>query len=326
MNPSEADTVTGDVRSDHQEVEGSATASQCNGRCHVAQSQRVPLASIDMDNSIQCRYPDVQAERDYAEAMRAGTVFPPIELFGTSEKYWIGDGWHRVHAAQLAQLTEIEAVVHDGGRTEALKHALSANATNGIRRTNEDKKLAVSKALAEFPEFSDHVIADMCAVSHPFVQKWRRKLNPGGNGYHLSQRLGRDGKKYPAHPQSTTPPDAEQDELLDSPLQSPEEDSSCVSDPRGDDMCSDSETPESPDQARDGREREEALARPADASSADASPPSTDELSPAERVAPHNGMHLAQAAIASLEQIANDDPDREQALKHVRRWIDERLG
>jgi hypothetical protein len=55
---------------------------------------------------------------------------------------------------------------------------LSANAENGLRRTNDDKRKAVEIACKEFPAWADRKVAEMCQVSHPFVAKIRKSLNP----------------------------------------------------------------------------------------------------------------------------------------------------
>ena len=81
---------------------------------------RLSLDAVQMDTSIQCRASiDVAVVNDYAERMQAGDAFPPIDVFGTKSKCWIGDGWHRVLAAKQNRAATIEAKVSTGGRAEA---------------------------------------------------------------------------------------------------------------------------------------------------------------------------------------------------------------
>lgn len=135
---------------------------------------------IELDETIQCRAVMEQDTIDeYAEAMGNGDDFPPIEVFGTKKKCWLGDGWYRVSAARKLGLAEIKAELHTGGRTEAIKHALQANAKHGNRRTNEDKRWAVQIALREFSKLSNRAIAEMCAVGHGFVNKERKQVDLG---------------------------------------------------------------------------------------------------------------------------------------------------
>jgi hypothetical protein len=40
--------------------------------------------------------------------------------------------------------------------------------------------------------------------------------------------------------------------------------------------------------------------------------------------APSNGMQFARIAIMKLEEIRDDDIERQQAFRHVRSWLDAR--
>jgi hypothetical protein len=163
-------------------------------------ADRVKLAAIELDSTIQCRADiDIATVNEYVEAMRAGDDFPPIDVFGHEEKCWVGDGWHRVMAATTAGLTEISATLHPGGRLDALRFALGANASHGRRRTNADKRCAVTIALRELGDMSDRSIAEMCAVDHHTVAATRREMNPIGEIPQCSTRTTSDGRRYPAH-------------------------------------------------------------------------------------------------------------------------------
>lgn len=158
---------------------------------------KIKLSSIELDTSIQCRATiDTTVVGEYADAMENGATFPPIEVFGTAEKSWIGDGWHRFMAAQQETFLDIEAHLNPGGRLEAFKHALGANDEHGLRRSNADKRHAVTGALREFPGLSSNAIAKMCGVANHMVDSVRG-IQVGENP--TSTRLGADGKQYPAH-------------------------------------------------------------------------------------------------------------------------------
>jgi hypothetical protein len=62
----------------------------------------VPLAHIHIVGETQARERlDRQVVADYAEAMTEGATFPPVVLFfDGDEGFYIGDGFHRIHAAQ----------------------------------------------------------------------------------------------------------------------------------------------------------------------------------------------------------------------------------
>ena len=120
----------------------------------------IALSAIQRDTSIQTRAEiNMETVNSYAEAMTEGAEFPPVVLFGTKDKCWIGDGWHRVMAAEQIGAMDIPAELRDGGRIDALKPALWANAVHGQRRTNADKRRCVELAVKEFASLSSRQIA-----------------------------------------------------------------------------------------------------------------------------------------------------------------------
>lgn len=153
-----------------------------------------PLTNIDRDETIQCRAAvSLETVQSYADDMTEGAKFPPVDLYGTKDKAWIGDGWHRIEAADLLEWKSIPAVLHQGGRVDALKHALSANALHGQRRTNADKRKCVQVAMREFPKLSSREIAELCGVGNQMVSEMRKVCDS-----HTSTVTGKDGKQYPA--------------------------------------------------------------------------------------------------------------------------------
>lgn len=223
---------------------------------------RLSLAAIELDTSIQCRASvDTTVVGEYAERMVAGDTFPPIEVFGTKSKCWIGDGWHRSLAALQCGQQSIAANLHQGGRADALKHALGANAVHGHRRTNADKRRCVEIALREFPRLSSRAVAKLCGVSHELVQQMRPAQV---STVDTSERTGQDGKQYPAH-------------------------------------------------------REPAL--PAEMAMTPVEPIRCPTLGP-----PANGMQFARMALMDLEQIRDDDVERDAAFGCVLEWIRKRRG
>lgn len=163
---------------------------------------RIDLRAIELDTSIQCRAAiDTATVNEYAERMAAGDRFPPIDVYGTKGKCWIGDGWHRVLAAREKAAESIAANLYPGGRVDALKAALSANAVHGQRRTNADKQRCVEIALREFPKLTDPAIGELCGVDHKTVAAQRPTLGTS----QPESRTGRDGKQYPARREPKAP-------------------------------------------------------------------------------------------------------------------------
>ena len=116
---------------------------------------------------------------DYGERMKAGEKFPAIDVFFDGENYWLADGFHRVQAYALAVPGEaIECNVYQGTQQDAQWYSYSVNKTHGIRRTNEDKELAIRAALAHpnGANQSDRQIADYVGVSPSTVAKYRGNM------------------------------------------------------------------------------------------------------------------------------------------------------
>ncbi len=120
---------------------------------------------------------------DYAERMEAGDKFPPIVVFANNKGddgklYWLGDGFHRVHACIRNDFPIIEAVIRHGGLRDAILYSVSANATHGLPRNQADKRRAVERLLRddEWRQWSDREIARWCQVSDKTVGKVRAEL------------------------------------------------------------------------------------------------------------------------------------------------------
>jgi len=141
--------------------------------------ERVEVSLIQRDMLLQ---PRAELHRDwiedYALDMTAGAVFPPVVLFFDGKRYWLADGFHRIYAAEAAGLESIDADVRIGSRRDALRFALSANASHGHRRTNEDKRRAVDIMVAdkEWSKLPDLEIARICLVGDRFVSSRRKRL------------------------------------------------------------------------------------------------------------------------------------------------------
>jgi len=123
---------------------------------------------------------------EYAADMAMGSKFPPVVVFHDGEKYWLGDGFHRLGAAKKLGHVTIDADVRQGTRRDAVLFSVGANGLHGHRRTNEDKRRAVMMLLGdpEWRHLSDREVARHCAVSQPFVSSLRE---PSDNGYQIQE-------------------------------------------------------------------------------------------------------------------------------------------
>lgn len=116
----------------------------------------------------------------YTRDMEHGQPFPPVDVFAEegSQRYILADGFHRHRAYINVGADEIPCHLYRGGMREALIHALGANETHGLRRSNADKRLAVKIALKDpyISQMSLREIADICRVSHTTVATIRNEL------------------------------------------------------------------------------------------------------------------------------------------------------
>ena len=176
------------------------------------QKNSVSLASIVIDDRFQTRAAiDHAAIEDYIEAIRVTGrwPFPPIKIVSQ----FLVDGFHRVTAAKRVAADPETAVelrkslqsipcervsvdlTSDNIPMLALQHALAANQTHGLRRTQADKRRSVELAIEQWPIESDRQIAKLTGTTHPFVAKVRRELHV-----------------------ETLPPESEPESTLDHPL------------------------------------------------------------------------------------------------------------
>lgn len=141
----------------------------------------VPIDKIRRNGGTQARDGLNEATvEDYAEAMLAGAVFPPVTVYHDGDVYWLADGFHRVAAASRAQFDAIHCKVVQGNQREAVLYACGANHAHGLRRTREDKRRAVQRLLgdAEWGQWSNREIAGACAVSESLVRTMRKESSP----------------------------------------------------------------------------------------------------------------------------------------------------
>ena len=154
--------------------------------------------------------------QEYMEAMTGGAVFPPVLCYHDGEDYWLADGFHRLEAWRRLGCKKCKSEVKEGTRLDALKYALKANIDHGLRRTNADKKRAVTVAYENRHELglgdvpSANSIAELIGVSNHFVTAQLGTVPTWNNE---KRRTGADGKTYslpPPRPQKTVAEDAVQ--------------------------------------------------------------------------------------------------------------------
>jgi hypothetical protein len=162
----------------------------------------VPLDSVRINGGTQSRAELSQSTiADYAEAIRLAVELPPVVMFFDGAHFWLADGFHRFHAHREAGAIEIAAEIRVGTQRDAVLFSVGANASHGLRRSNEDKRKAVETLLndPEWATWSNNAIAKACAVSDKTVATYRAEYlrNSGDEGSgNTARTVERNGKTY----------------------------------------------------------------------------------------------------------------------------------
>lgn len=164
------------------------------------------LELIRTDGGTQMR---AEIDRDtlleYRDVWKASPdSFPPLVVFhdgGKDAPYWLADGFHRFYGAREAGRASVPVDVRSGTQRDAILYAVGANQANGMRRSNADKRNAVTTLLndSEWVSWSDNKLADQAGVSVQTVCSIRKELSNLDSSPAAAQadkpRTGKDGKK-----------------------------------------------------------------------------------------------------------------------------------
>lgn len=141
--------------------------------------KKLNILNIRIDGGTQPRKEiNYNVVKDYAEAMREGTVFPPVTVFYDGAEYWLADGFHRYHATKSNATTTIEAEVHQGSVEDAKEYSYGANKDRGLSMSSEDNKEIIRKMLVD-PRYKDWTqarIANHVGVTSMFVSRVKSSM------------------------------------------------------------------------------------------------------------------------------------------------------
>lgn len=122
----------------------------------------------------------------YAQAMKAGSVFPPI-LVGLFEgKHYVVDGWHRIEAMKLLKEEHVQAMVKRFKRFEDMfAEAVKMNSAHG-RPLSVQEKVRIINRLEEF-EFSKEEISQIIKVPADKIEPLKARIvfKPDGTPIYL---------------------------------------------------------------------------------------------------------------------------------------------
>jgi hypothetical protein len=141
----------------------------------------IPLNAVRINGGTQSRVELNQSTiGEYAELIRAAVDLPPVVTFFDGATFWLADGFHRFNAHRDAGAMEINAEIRTGTQRDAILFSVGANASHGLRRTNEDKRRAVMTLLndPEWGAWTQARIAETCGVSREFVSRVSTAQSP----------------------------------------------------------------------------------------------------------------------------------------------------
>lgn len=174
----------------------------------------IQLTKLRLDGGTQPRVRiDMDVVRDYAERIKAGDDFPPVDVFHDGAEHWLAEGFHRYHAYKEAGHKVVPCTIRKGTVRDAVLFSCGANGHHGLPRSTKDKRKAIETLLKdeEWGKNTDRWIADHVLVDHKTVASVRAELGnfPNSN----EKRTGKDGKSYPASkPPKSKPEPAETNE------------------------------------------------------------------------------------------------------------------
>jgi ParB-like chromosome segregation protein Spo0J len=120
-------------------------------------------------------------------------VLPPITVHRPTLR--VIDGVHRVRAAMLNGIEEIDARLLDCDENVAFVLAVQANITHGLPLSQPDRAAAAARILACHPQWSDRAVAAATGLSDKTISRIRNRST--AETPQLNSTLGRDGRLRP---------------------------------------------------------------------------------------------------------------------------------
>jgi hypothetical protein len=112
--------------------------------------QTLKVKSIRRDGGTQPRADlDDRTVGEYADLLRDGAKFPPVEVYYDGKNHWLYSGFHRCAAHELLGWDMIDADVKQGTQRNAQWASFAANKEHGLRRQPGDVKRSLYRIFAD---------------------------------------------------------------------------------------------------------------------------------------------------------------------------------
>jgi ParB-like chromosome segregation protein Spo0J len=154
------------------------------------------LTEITLDPELQSRETlNQDTIHDYSEKIREGVKFPALKVYRVGSRHYLVDGWHRYFAYKKAGIVDVEVIIVDGTKRDALLASTGVNKDHGLPPTRADRRRAVLKLLddMEWSLWSNREIAVQTGVTHPTVMAIRESL---GKPQPEAIKFERNGKEF----------------------------------------------------------------------------------------------------------------------------------
>lgn len=117
----------------------------------------------------------------YAMAMKAGSVFPPITVGVYKGKHYVIDGWHRVEALKTLGEEFVQAVIKKyPSEAEMFAESVRLNASHGLQLTPREKARIIDRL--ESYHFGLEQISEIVKVPVDKIARFKTKVVVGPNG------------------------------------------------------------------------------------------------------------------------------------------------
>lgn len=146
--------------------------------------QVLKICNLKFDQEI---YPRIKTSwltaYQYAQSMRAGSVFPPINVGKLNEELYVIDGWHRVEAKKILGEEYIEAIIKDyKDKKEMFEDAIRFNTTHRRSSSFEKKVRLIKKFESEGLKFEIEKISEITRIPMDKVERFKIRTVIGPNG------------------------------------------------------------------------------------------------------------------------------------------------
>lgn len=168
---------------------------------------------IDVLNlSLQTRAgTDAETINTYAEEMKEGATFPPVNVVTDGVYYWLADGFHRVMASKQIGRESIEAIIHEGTEDDAILFGGTANNKQGKRPTRADVRHFMEMVWERRERIfggtpTGGLFAQKCGIARATGCNFVKSMMPESetpSSRPFPTRVGANGKTYPTPPRKS---------------------------------------------------------------------------------------------------------------------------